>query len=36
MAKPMNEGSIIMNIDYHKFPFRNVLAFIQHYDAKKY
>lgn len=25
-----------MNIDYHKFPVRNVLAHIQHYDAKKY
>lgn len=25
-----------MNIDYHKFPFRNVLAHIQHYDAEKY
>ena len=25
-----------MNIDYHKFPVRNVLAWIQHYDAEKY
>lgn len=25
-----------MNIDYHKFPVKNVLAHIQHYDAEKY
>ena len=25
-----------MNINYTKFPARNILAFIQHYDAKKY
>lgn len=25
-----------MNIDYHEFPVRNILAHIQHYDAKKY
>ena len=25
-----------MNIDYHRFPIRNILAVIQHYDAKKY
>jgi len=25
-----------MNIDYHKFPVRNLLAHIQHYDAEKY
>lgn len=25
-----------MNINYHRFPIRNILAVIQHYDAKKY
>ena len=25
-----------MNIDYHRFPIKNILAIIQHYDAKKY
>lgn len=25
-----------MNINYHKFPVRNILSSIQHYDAKKY
>ena len=25
-----------MNIDYHKFPVRNVMSWIQHYDAEKY
>ena len=25
-----------MNIDYHRFPIRNILAAVQHYDARKY
>lgn len=25
-----------MNVDYHKFPAKNVLAIIQHYNEKKY
>lgn len=25
-----------MNINYHSFPARKILAWVQHYDAEKY